>query len=189
MNAVSQPQRYLISVEQYERMGEAGVFAPDERLELIDGEILEMPPMNTAHAWAVAALNREFMQSPLGQHVFLLPQLPVILSDLNEPQPDLVLARLPQARYRTAKARPEDIVLLVEVSDTTLRFDRQRKMPLYARHGVAESWILNVQDRRLEVFRRPQDGVYSEVFELAPGTPAHVAAFAHIAFEWSVGLT
>jgi len=188
MNAVSQPQRYLINVEQYHKMGAAGVFPDDARVELIEGELLTMPPMGTPHYWAVATLTRAIIESPLGRRVFLLPQLPIVLSDITEPQPDLMLARLPAEKYRTAKATAEDIVLLIEVSDSTLSFDRQRKMQLYARHGIPEYWILNVRDRQLEVHRRAENGVYSQIDPIAPGTPVYLQAFPDLPFDWSVAL-
>jgi Uma2 family endonuclease len=167
---VSQPQRYLINVEQYHKMGAAGVFPEGARIELIEGELLNMAPMGTPHYWAVATLNRAIMESPLGRCAFVLPQLPIVLSEITEPQPDLMLARLPAEKYRAAKATAEDIVLLIEVSDSTLAFDRQRKLPLYARHGIAEYWILNVRDRQLEVHHTPVNGTYATVSVLQPGT-------------------
>lgn len=188
MNAVSQPQRYLINVEQYHKMGAAGVFPEGTRVELIEGELLSMAPIGTPHIWAVAALTREIIESPLGRHVFLLPQLPVVLSDISEPQPDIALARLPAEKYRKAKATPEDIVLLIEVSDSTLAFDRQRKMQLYARHGIPEYWILNVQDRQLEVHRAPENGSYASVRVVPADTPVSVLAFPDLPLDWSVAL-
>jgi Uma2 family endonuclease len=189
MNAVSQPQRYLINVEQYHKMGAAGVFREGARVELIEGELLAMPPMGVPHYWAVAALSRTLIESPLGRHTFLLPRLPITLSDITEPQPDIMLARLPAEKYRKAKATAEDIVLLIEVSDSTLSFDRQRKMPIYARHGIAEYWILNVRDRQLEVHHTPVNGTYSTVSLLQPGTPVSLQAFPELPFDWSVALT
>lgn len=188
MNAVSQPQRFLINVEQFHKMGAAGVFPEGTRVELIEGELLKMPPMGTPHAWAVAALTRAFIESPLGRRVFLLPRLPVVLSDISEPQPDITLARLPGDRYRTAQPTAQDIVLLIEVSDSTLAFDRQRKMALYARHGIPEYWILNVQDRQLEVHREPGNGTFSSVQLVPPGTPVCALAFPDLPFDWSVAL-
>lgn len=188
MNAVSQPQRYLINVEQYHKMGAAGVFPDDARVELIEGELLTMPPMGTPHYWAVATLTRAIIESPLGRHVFLLPQLPIVLSDITEPQPDLMLARLPADKYRKAKATAADIVLLIEVSDSTLSFDRQNKMPIYARHGIAEYWILNVRDRQLEVHHTPVNATYATVSILQPGAPVSLQAFPDLPFDWSIAL-
>ncbi len=188
MNAVSQPQRYLINVEQYHKMGAAGVFPDGARVELIEGEILSMAPMGVPQVWAVATLTRALLESPIGRHIFLLPQLPILLSDITEPQPDLVLARLPADRYRTAKVTGDDIVLLIEVSDSTLSFDRQRKMQLYARHAICEYWILNVRDRQLEVHRTPENGGYSIVSTVQPGTVVSLQAFPDIPFDWSIAL-
>jgi Uma2 family endonuclease len=188
MSTVTTPQRYLINVEQYEKMGLAGIFPPEARIELIEGELLTMAPIHVPHMWAVSALTRALLASPLAEHVFLFPQQPVILSDITEPQPDIALARGPADRYRHAKARPADIVLLIEVSDSTLGFDRKRKGPLYARCGVMEYWIVNVNARRLEVFRLPVEGAYTETAVLEPVTPVRLAAFPDIAFDWSVAL-
>jgi len=189
MNAVSQPQRYLINIEQYHKMGAAGVFPDDARVELIEGELLSMAPMGTQHLWAVATLNRALIESPLGRRIFLLPQLPIVLSDITEPQPDLVLARLPADKYRTAKPTAEDAMLLIEVSDSTLSFDRQRKMQLYARHGISEYWILNVRDRQLEVYHKPVNGSYATVSVVLPGTPVCLQAFPDLLIDWSIALT
>jgi Uma2 family endonuclease len=189
MNAMPQPQRYLIHVDQYEKMAEAGVFAPGERVQLIEGEIYSMPPVGERHIWGVAEFTEALIRSPLGQRVFLLPQQPIILSDISEPEPDIVLLRLPKAQYRTRKAGPVDVVLVIEVADSSLVFDRQRKMPLYARSGIPESWILNVSDRCLEAHRRPEDGVYSDVRIYAPGELISLVEFPDIPFDWSVALT
>jgi Uma2 family endonuclease len=188
MNAVSHPQRYLINVEQYHKMGAAGVFPDDARVELIEGELLTMPPMGIPHRWAVATLTRALIESPLGRRIFLLPQLPITLSDITEPQPDVVLARLPDDKYRTTGATAEDVVLLIEVSDSTLTFDRQRKMQLYARHGIAEYWILNIRDRQLELHHTPVNGTYASVSVLLPGTAVSLQAFPDLPFDWSIAL-
>jgi Uma2 family endonuclease len=188
MSTVSTPQRYLINVEQFEKMGAAGIFPPEARIELIEGELLTMAPIDVPHMWAVSALTRALLASPLGERVFLFPQQPVILSDLSEPQPDIALARGPADRYRKVKARPADLVLLIEVSDSTLAFDRRRKGPLYARCGVMEYWIVNVNARRLEVFRDPVGGEYAHTAVLEPGTPVRLAAFPDIEFDWSIAL-
>jgi len=99
-----------------------------------------------------------------------------------------MLARLPAEKYRRAKATAEDIVLLIEVSDSTLSFERQRRMPLYARHGIAEYWILNVRDRQLEVHHTPENGTYAAVSALLSGTPVRLQAFPDLTFDWSVAL-
>jgi Uma2 family endonuclease len=188
MNAVCHPQRYLINVEQYHKMGAAGVFPEGTRVELIEGELLSIAAMGMPQIWAVAALTRAIFESPLGRRVFLLPQLPVALSDISEPQPDIALARLPAQKYRKSRVTAADVVRLMKVSDSTLAFDRQRKMQLYARHGISEYWIVNVQDRQLEVHRAPANGSYSSVQVVPPKTPVSLLAFADVPFDWSVAL-
>lgn len=163
MIPVSAPQRFLINVEQFHRMGEAGIIPPDARVELIEGEVLTMAPIGLRHASAVAVLNRILHQPPIGPRTLVWPQNPVVLSQISELQPDVVLLRPRADNYRDAAPQPDDVLLLIEVSDSTLRFDRERKVPLYARHGVGEVWIVNIPERCLEVFRDPSELGYSTV--------------------------
>lgn len=168
MNAVSEPARFLIDVDQYHRMGEAGIIPPDARTELIEGEVLLMPPMGLRHASTLATLNDLFTEPHIRPHAFVWAQLPVVISRFSEPLPDVVLLRRRPSMYRDRAPRPEDVLLLVEVSDTSLTFDRRRKIPLYVRHGVREAWIVNVKDRCLEVFRNPTETGYATSFIKQP---------------------
>ena len=152
-------ERTRIDVEQFARMGEAGVFPPDARIELLDGELLNMPRIGTPHAWAVSELARQFTLA--AQHVdhYVSVQNPLILSRFSEPLPDVMLVRGPALTYARRKPEPLDVLVLIEVADSTVGFDRQRKVPLYARGFVAEVWLLDLDARRLEVHTRPgRDG-------------------------------
>ena len=157
------PQRHRLTVDQYYRMAEAGILKEDDRVELIEGEIIDMPPIGIDHAYFVNRLTSLFIQS-VGLQANVSSQNPIRLNSRSEPQPDIALLRYRDDFYRHAHPRPEDIILLVEVSDTTLRYDTEVKLPLYARHEIPEVWIVDLEHQRLEVFRRPEGGVYVEMF-------------------------
>lgn len=149
--------RHLWTVADFYRMGEVGLFAPDERIELIEGELIDMPPIGSRHANQVDILARLLMRA-LPDSARMRVQNPVRLSDVSEPQPDIVVAR--DRDYSSGHPRPEDILLLIEVADTTLEFDRKVKLPLYARHGIAEVWVLDVQKAELAIWSEPSAGEY-----------------------------
>ena len=129
------PRRHRITVDEYLRMAESGSFAPDARVELIDGEIIHVPPIGPSHSAVVSRLARLFFQSiPAQGHVRV--QLPVRLDRYSEPQPDLALLRARDDDYSRSHPSPSDVLLLIEVSHSSLTFDRNVKIPLYARHRI-----------------------------------------------------
>lgn len=147
-------QRHRFTVDEYFRMGEAGVFAPDDRVELLDGEIFEMTPIGTTHAGCVNALE-DLFRHHLRRRAIVAVQNPAIVSQFSAPQPDLCLLRPRADFYRRAHPRPADILLVVEVSNTSLPFDRTRKAPAYAAAGIAETWIVDLEGDTVLVHRRP----------------------------------
>ncbi|AMK78250.1 MULTISPECIES: Uma2 family endonuclease [Methylomonas] len=153
------PQKHLTDIAEWHRMGEAGIFPPEARLELIEGEILHMAPIGFNHAGHVSRLTRYFFRL-LDDTVLIRSQNPIQLGDLSEPEPDLVLVKPDAHDYTTRHPSASEVLLLVEVSDSTLRFDRAQKLRLYANHDIAEYWIVNLIDNCLEVYRQPQDGGY-----------------------------
>lgn len=155
----SLPQKHLISVDEYYRMAEVGLLAPDARVELIEGEIIDMPPIGTDHAGVVSLLNHLFV-SVVGTRAVVQPQAGVRLDLRSEPQPDLALLAPRQDFYRHKHPAPGDVLLLVEVSDSTLRYDLDVKVPLYARHDIRETWIVDLQNEQLHIFDSPGDGRY-----------------------------
>jgi Uma2 family endonuclease len=185
MNAMSAPQRVLLNVDQFHLMGQAGVFGPEERIELVEGELLKMPPIGSRHGSAVAVLNRQLFRAGLGERALLWPQGSLVLSQTTELQPDIVLLEPRPDDYRDASPRPDDVLLLIEVADSTLRYDRGRKAPLYARHGIREFWLLNVADRELEVHRGPGELGYATRSVLRPGAAAFAEAFPDVSIDWS----
>jgi Uma2 family endonuclease len=162
--------RHRLTVDQYHRMAEAGVLAADARVELIEGEIVDMAPIGSRHASAVKRLNRLF-SALVAERAIVAVQDPVRLDEHNQPEPDLMLLAPRTDFYASAHPTPAaDVLLLVEVSDTTARYDRQVKLGLYARHGVHEVWIIDLDNRVLHQYSGPQGNRYTEVNETArPG--------------------
>ncbi len=145
-------------------MAEVGILAPDARVELIDGEIIDMAPPGTLHAALVMLLTRAFIEA-VGDRALVLAQNPVRLSEYSEPQPDLALLRPRADSYREHYPRADDVLLAVEVAASSLRFDRKKKLPLYARHDIAECWLVDVAGKRLVRHRSPQQGAYTLIDE------------------------
>ena len=153
--------RHRITVDEYYRMDEVGLLAPDVRTELIEGEVIEMPRMGSPHAGTVGQLQYVF--SPVINHrAQLRVQLPVRLDSYSEPQPDLAVVPSRKDFYRSRHPMAADTLLIVEVSDSSLRFDRDMKVPLYARHQVPEVWLVDLEHNRIHFFRSPQNGVYTD---------------------------
>jgi len=145
------------TADEYHRMGEAGILRDDDRVELIDGQIVEMAAIGDRHVSRVIELNAIFA-SRVGQRAWVSVQNPLRLSKQSEPQPDLVLMRRASDKGVTGAPHPEDVLLLIEVADTTLPYDRDTKLPLYAAAGIPEVWILDLAGDRLRVYREP-DGL------------------------------
>ena len=152
-------QRYRFTVDEFARMGEAGIFTEDDRVELIDGEILQMTPIGPAHAWIVDRLN-ELIMTRLAGRVHVRVQNPVRLDRHTEPQPDLVVARRSDA-YAARHPEPGDVLLAIEVADSSLRYDRLEKAPRYARSGVPEMWLVDVEAGTVTVHTDPGPDGYA----------------------------
>jgi Uma2 family endonuclease len=144
-----------ITVAEYYRMGELGIIKPDDRVELLDGVLIPMPPIGPAHGYSVTRLNRFFVQR-FGDRASVHIQGPVRLDKWSEPQPDVMLNTLPEEQYAVAHPTPDQTLLVVEVSVTSLSDDRGKKLRAYARHGVREYWIVDVIHERVEVYREPR---------------------------------
>jgi Uma2 family endonuclease len=175
-------ERRPISVDEYHQMFEAGVFGPDERVELIDGELIAVPPMGPRHAGGVRRLNRLFT-SRLGDRALVSVQCPVIVDDRSEPEPEFVILPPDPGDYSDRHPRPADVLLLVEVSDSSRDFDSRKKVPLYARAAIREVWLLDVADCRLLVFRDPVAGVYESTLVLADRDEIAMLAFPEERFS------
>ena len=151
------------TVDEYHAMARAGILTEDDRVELIDGKIIVMSPIGPPHIRCVIALdsllNRRIVLSG-ATDLFLSVQNPVQLDTHGEPEPDVVLLRLPEGPQGTLC--PEDVLLLIEVADTSLAHDRDVKLPRYAAAGIPEVWIVALQEEHIEVYRRPQAQGYAE---------------------------
>ncbi len=142
------------TVDEYNRMAETGILAPTERIELIDGEIVAMAPIGRRHVFCVARLTHAFVGG-VGDRAIVLVQSPLRLADYSEPEPDLVILRLREDGYADADPGPADALLVIEVADTSERYDRQVKVPLYARAGIAEVWLVDLTARTVTIYREP----------------------------------
>lgn len=154
--------RRRFTVAEYYCMGEAGILDPDERTELIRGEIFVMPPVGPGHAESGSRAEWSFHRY-LGDRAVVRSQYPVRLPDDSEPQPDIVLARPRPDGYRAAHPTPADVLLLVEIADTTLARDRDVKLPIYVAAGIPETWLTNLLDDRIEVYRDPAPEGYRSI--------------------------
>jgi len=143
-------------------MIDAGVFHEDERLELIDGELFEMSPIGPRHVAAVNRLNR-LLSLQLANFAIVSVQNPIELSEYSEPQPDLSLLKWRDDFYAHALPLPEDTLIAIEVSDTTVENDRGLKIPAYARAGLAEAWLVDLYNDRVEIYSQPNNDVYQEI--------------------------
>jgi Uma2 family endonuclease len=173
--------RRLFSVEEYHRMAEAGIFRPGERVELIEGEIVQMSPIGPRHAGCVINANRLFV-TRLGERAVVSPQNPVVIQPRSEPQPDLLLLRPRAVSYSREHPTPVDVLLAVEVADTTVRFDRLVKARLYARAGMPEFWLLLAMDGAVEVYRTPSAEGYASVTRHESGQTVSPFAFPDTGF-------
>jgi Uma2 family endonuclease len=174
------PQKHPISAEEYLRMGEAGVFAPEARLELIEGEIVEVAPIHPPHAGLVRRLSRLFFERA-GARAQVSVQAPLVISHRSVPQPDLALLQPRADDYMGSHPQASDVFLVVEVADTTLGFDARVKAPLYARCGIAEAWIVDVNERVVHVFRGPHESGYRDVVIARSGQSVECVALPGIA--------
>ena len=163
--------KHWITADEYERMGEGGVFPPDARLELIEGEIYEMSPIGSPHAACVDALALLFNEVARRRYIVRV-QSPIRLNDFSEPQPDVTLLSWRDDFYRGAHPTPADVLLVVEVSDTTVETDSKVKVPLYARAGIPEAWLVNIPDERVEVYSDPSGDAYRQVKQFGRGEQA-----------------
>jgi Uma2 family endonuclease len=162
------PRRHRLTVHDYHRMGEVGLLRPDERVELIDGEIIDMPPIGSLHGAVVDLLAERFITTLKGAALVRI-QGAIRLGNHSEPQPDLSLLRPRADRYAARQPQDADVLLVIEVSDTTLKFDVGAKARLYARGGVPEYWVADLTKRRLQRFCAPRDGQYRERSARAAG--------------------
>lgn len=174
--------KHRFTLEDYHRMAATGVLKPDARVELLDGQIIDMSPIGPFHGGVTKRLIRLFTLLAKGRWV-VAAQDPVQLDEYSEPQPDLMLLKPAPDDYTTRHPAPEDVLLLVEVADTSLTYDREEKLPAYGRAGVAEVWIVNLPDQAIEVYREPHFAGYSAATVWRAGGSASPLAFPDVAVD------
>ena len=152
----------LFTVQEFQHICDAGVFHPDSRFELIRGDIIEMPNPTKRHAGRVNKLNRVFT-SKLGESVIVCIQNPMFANETSEPKPDVVICKPLPELFGPFEPDPGDVLLLVEISDTSVRYDTRIKAPLYAQGGIPEYWLLNIPGEVVEVRTHPEGGEYRRV--------------------------
>ena len=166
--AMSLLLKRLFTVEEYHKMGTAGILSAGDRTELIRGEIVQKLRITPPHASYVDRLMRLFVLQ-LGEQAWVRVQSPILLDNTSEPEPDLCLLRPREDCYEEGHPQPEDIFLLVEVANSTLRGDKEIKIPLYAQAQIPEVWLINIPERCLEVYRQPTPEGYQQVQRLEKG--------------------
>ncbi len=170
--------RRKFTVEEYHQLTRAGILREDDRVELIDGEIVEMSPIGPRHAACVARLTRHLGR--LGERTVVWVQNPIRLGAFGEPQPDVALLRPQPDFYAAGHPGPEDVLLVVEVAETSVDYDRQVKVPLYARWGIREVWLVDLEQDRIEVYRSPSPEGYGEMRVVGRGDRVTPVAFPEL---------
>lgn len=177
-----QVKRRLFTVEEYHRLAQAGILGEDDRVELLEGEIVEMAPIGSRHAACVKRAAALFHEH-LGKEVIVSVQDPIHLSSYSEPQPDLALLRPRPDFYASSHPGPGDVLLVVEVTETTASYDREVKTPIYARAGIPEVWLVDLERDRIEVFRQPSPQGYGEALALGRGQRLSPLLLPHISLS------
>ncbi len=174
-------QRRPITADEYVRMGELGIIGPEERVELIEGEIVLMPPMNGPHISSIMRINELFVKR-LSGHAMIFPQGPVRVSSISEPEPDFAVLHRRDDYYGHKRPNEPNVYALVECADSSLRYDRGTKLRVYAKAGVQEYWIVNLVEHCLEVHREPHDLGYAVREVRRPGESVGFIAFPDVRF-------
>ncbi len=185
MNSVITPVRkHLTDIHEWRKLGEANIFPPDSRIELIEGEIIEMAPIGSNHAGHLKRINNLLTILVAGKAIVSI-QDPLQLDDLSEPEPDFMLLKPNPDFYSSRHPVTDDVLLLIEVADSSLSFDQNQKLRLYALHNVPEYWLLNLNDNCLEVYRKPKGEVYAEKTTLYHGDKITLSQLAEITVQIS----
>lgn len=181
--AIQNPKR-LISIDDYHRMAADGLFSEDDRVELIEGEIVEMTPIGSWHAGSVRRLDDLFTTS-LGRRALVDKEHPVSLGDWSEPEPDLAVLVRRDDYYTSINPTAADVFLVVEVADSSASYDRGVKAPLYAHQGIREYWLLDLRGQVLEIYRQPSPAGYRKIQRLRRGDSIAMEAFPDVVFSVS----
>ncbi len=175
-----QVSRRRFTVDEYHRMLEAGILGEDDRVELINGEVVEMAPIGSRHAACVKRLNTLFALQVRDRAIVGI-QDPIRLGEFSEPQPDITLLRPRPDYYAAGHPTSEDVLLVIEVAETSAEYDRQVKVPLYARAGIPEVWVVDLAGEAVEVYREPAGNSYRQMRRLGRGETVSPEALPNLA--------
>ena len=175
-------KKHLTNLAEWKKLGEANIFPPESRLELINGEIIEMAPIGSHHASHLKRLNKLF-SGLIQESVIIAVQDPLQLGDSSEPEPDFMLLHPSSDFYYENHPVASDVFLLIEIAESSLKFDQNQKLRLYALHNVPEYWLLNVNDACLEVYRQPYNGLYAEKTTLRAGNKITLSQLDNISID------
>ena len=176
------PRRF--NVDEYYALAEAGILHPEERVELLDGEIIKMSPMHSPHA-ACIRLFEEMLHESVGRRATLCGQMPVRLNDSYSPEPDYMLLRRRADAYSQGHPTPDDVLLLIEVADSSIRTDRRRKIPIYGSAGIPEVWLADLTRRQVEVHDQPTETGYARMRTIGSDGSLTPTAFPDLAIPVS----
>ncbi len=179
---ISAPARRRFTVAEYYAMADAGILSENDRVELLDGDLIVMPPIGDWHAASVKLFNNTMVPALRGRAMIAV-QDPVRLDDDSEPQPDVMLLQWRDDFYRNGHPAPADVLLLIEVADSSVEFDRTVKLAAYARAGIPEVWIVARAERRIEAYAEPAGNEYATVRCFGPGETVAPQAFPDITLE------
>jgi Uma2 family endonuclease len=176
---------YLLDIAQYHKMLETGILARNERYELIRGFIYKLMPIGSQHIYKVKKLE-QLLEACLADSAVVFTQSPVQFLNDSEPQPDILVVKPPLERYRERLPQAEDVLLIIEVADSTLAFDRSTKAELYAQMGIPEYWIVNLKKQQLEINRNPdrEERLYREKLTLGEGEKVRVESLGKCEIAW-----
>lgn len=174
--AKPQVKNFRFTISQYHQMSEAGILSENDKVELINGEIIEMSPIGRRHAACVDRINRLF-SNILGIKVIVRVQNPILLNNLSEPEPDIALLKPRADFYESGHPQPQDIFLLIEVADSSIEYDRDVKIPLYTSSGITEVWLVDIYQQVIIVYRYPSENGYRDIQILSRGEKLSISAF------------
>ncbi|MBD2176346.1 Uma2 family endonuclease [Pseudanabaena sp. FACHB-1998] len=177
-------QKFKFTTQQYHLMHEAGVFKDGDRLELINGEIKTMSPIGRKHVACIIRLDK-LIQKKLGDRVMVSTQNSIRLEDHSEPQPDLAILKFRDDFYEGGLPTPDDILLIIEVADSSIDYDRDVKAPLYAMAGIPEMWLFDVNKKVIEGYSQPSPLGYKQIHRYDEGDVLSILAFSDVTFNWN----
>ncbi|MEA5552406.1 Uma2 family endonuclease [Anabaena cylindrica UHCC 0172] len=176
---VLQILRHQFTVKQFHQMAESGILSENDRVELIRGEMIDMSPIIPKHSGCVIFFTN-ILVLILETLALVSVHNPIVLDETSEPQPDIALLKPRPDFYRNSHPQPEDIFLLIEVADTTIKYDREVKIPLYAEANIPEVWLVDVNQEIIEVYRNPLQGIYQDVQKLVKNKSLSILAFPDV---------